>query len=184
MKKLCSLLRGPVKLRPVEKCDLEFIKNLLNDPDISSSVVNFGFPISSAAQRYWYKNIYPKENVYRYVIEAQGRPVGTVMFCNIDGENATGELGYKVAREHQGNGYAYNAICALTCFLFEEKGIECIICYHLENNAGSKKLMEKAHFLFEGVQRSAVYKNGKRNSLAYWSCPRFQYEKIRKELAT
>ena len=62
-----------VILRPVETRDMELLRGLLNDPDISSSVIDFGFPVSSAAQDEWFQKVFPYEDAYRFMIEAGGR---------------------------------------------------------------------------------------------------------------
>ena len=174
---------GPIKLRPVEERDLEFLRDMMNDPDIGHSVVSYGFPVSAKAQREWFEKTYPVENAYRFIIEAEGRPVGTILLGKLDKANKTGELGYKIAAAYQGKSYAYNAVCAVTRYLFEEIGIERITVNHLDGNMGSRRIMEKAGYVYEGVQRSAVYKNGQRHDLVLWSCSREHYETIRKEMA-
>lgn len=173
---------GPVTLRPIEQRDMKMLRDLLNDPDIVSSVVDYGFPVSAAAQEEWFAKVSPGENAYRFMVEADGETVGSILFSKVDQENKTGTLGYKIVREFQGHNYAYYAVCAITDFLFDKKGIECIIVNHLHTNAGSRRIMEKAGFLFEGTARSAVYKNGQRNDLVCWSCSREHYKKIRKDV--
>ena len=170
---------GPVTLRPIEYKDMDMLRELINDPEIASSVVGFGFPVSAVQQKVWFENIYPHENAERFMIEAEGKAVGSLVFDDIDRENRTGEVGYKIARPFQGHRYASYAVRAVMPYLFDEKGIECIIAYHLDTNDPSKRVLEKAGFIFEGVQRKAVYRNGIRMGLWYWSCSREHYQKIR-----
>lgn len=168
---------GPVTLRPVEERDLPFLQVLLNDPDIASSVVDYGLPVSSLQQREWFEKKYPLESAWRFMIDAEGATVGSIVFGKIARENCTGELGFKIARAYQGKSYAHHAICAMLSFLFSEKDMECVVTYHLASNLSSRRVIEKAGFRYEGVARSAVYRNGRRQDLVYWSCSKEYYKK-------
>ena len=170
---------GPVTLRPIEYRDMDILRDMINDPDIASSVVGFGFPVSAAQQKSWFENVYPHESAERFIIEAGGKAVGSLVFDCIDPENRSGEVGYKIAPLYQGKKYASYAVQAVMPYLFDEKGIECIVAYHLDANNPSKRVLEKAGFIFEGAARKAVYRNGVRMGLWYWSCSRDRYQKIR-----
>ena len=170
---------GPVTLRPIEYKDMDMLRDMINDPDISSSVVGFGFPVSAAQQKSWFENIYPHENVERFMIEAEGIAVGSLVVDNIDPENRTCELGYKIASLYQGRHYASCAVRAIMQYQFDEKEMACISADHLDTNNPSKRVLEKAGFIFEGVQRQAVYHNGIRMGLWYWSCTRDHYQRIK-----
>ena len=168
---------GPVTLRKIEEKDLEFMRDLLNDPEISFSVVDYGFPISTVQQKKWFKTVYPHESAYRFIIEAGGESAGVIVFTHVDSVHETGMMGYKLARNYQGHNYSYYAICALTRWLFDEQDIECVVIFHLHTNPASRKVVGKAGFIFEGVQRRAIYKNGMRQDLVRWSCNRDHYKK-------
>ena len=166
---ICS---GPVTLRPIEYRDMELLRGLLNDPEIALSVVGFGFPVSSEQQREWFEQVSPKETALRFMAEAGGCTVGTVVFSKIDTDNMTGDLGYKILREYQGRHYAYHAVCAALEYLFREKKFECITACHLHSNLASGRVLERAGFVLEGVLRQAVYRNGSRMDLWHWSITR------------
>ncbi len=166
---------GAVTLRRIEHRDMEFLRNLINDPQIALSVVDFGFPVSSRQQNEWFETVHPHENAERFIIENGGQAVGSLVVAKIDSDNGTGEVGYKVLPEHQGHGYAADAVRAVLAYLFLEKGLECISAYHLGGNIASQRVLEKAGFQYEGVLRQAVYRNGSRIDLISWSVNRSDY---------
>jgi len=163
---------GAVTLRRIEYNDMELLRNLINDPQIALSVVDFGFPVSSQQQKEWFENILPHENAERFIMEAEGHSVGSLVVARIDLDNKTAEVGYKVLRQYQGHGYAADAVRAVVSYLFLDKGFECISAYHLDSNFASRRVLEKAGFIFEGVLRKAVYRNGSRIDLVSWSISR------------
>lgn len=172
---------GPIKLRPIEKRDAAMLIEFLNDPSIATMVVDYGFPVSSVAQEEWFQTKFPGELACRFMIEAEDKTVGTIIFSQIDCENKTGEVGYKIAKAFQGKNYAACALYAMQCYLFDVKGIECIVAYHFQNNIGSRRVLEKTGFSYEGTRRKCVYRNGQRLDLLYWSCERKRFESIRKD---
>ncbi len=166
---------GAVTLRRIESRDMELLRDLINDPQIALSVVDFGFPVSAWQQREWFETVFPNEHTARFIIESGGQSVGSLVVAKIDPDNMTGEVGYKVLREHQGHGYAADAVRALLSHLFLDKGFECVNAYHLAGNIASRKILEKAGFIREGVLRKAVYRNGARADLVSWSVSRALY---------
>ena len=166
---------GAVTLRRIEYRDIEFLRNLMNDPQIALSVVDFGFPVSSRQQNEWFETVLPHENAERFIIESGEHAVGSLVAAKIDAENGTGEVGYKVLPEHQGHGYAADAVRAVLAYLFLEKGLQCVCAYHLDGNKASMRVLEKAGFVFEGILRKAVYRNGSRIDLVSWSVNRSNY---------
>ena len=173
---------GPVTLRPIEKRDMEILRGLLNDPDIARWLIDYAFPVSSDSQDEWFQSRLSKENAFRFMIEAEGKTVGTIVFSRIDPVNKTGEVGYKIARDDQGKNYATCALRAMQQFLFEEKGIECIVAYHFLSNISSRRVLEKAGFSYAGTRRGYIFKNGARQDVVYWVCCRKQYDQLRKDM--
>lgn len=172
---------GPVTLRYIEEKDLELLRDLLNDPAIAVSVVDFAFPVSLGRQKEWFEKVYPFEHAERFIIEAEGASVGSLIFTKVDPDNMTGEIGYKIAVPYQGRGYASCAVFAALPYLFFEKGFECITVRHLDSNRPSARILEKAGFKREGTWRKAVFRNGRRMDLALWSLTRDQYLQAKKD---
>jgi len=59
------------------------------------------------------------------------------------------ELGYAVAAEHWGRGFATEASIAIVERAFDAIGLDDLVCFTQPTNAGSRRVMEKAGFVFE-----------------------------------
>ena len=80
--------------------------------------------------------------------------IGFVNDC--EAEDTTIELGYVIAPEHQGKGFATEAVKACMTELFR-MGYEHIKAGYFEENIASRRVMEKCNMKFEGILKSAVY---------------------------
>ena len=53
-----------VFLRAIEKEDLEFLREMINDPEMEKNVGGWSFPISKYEQEKWYENqIFNNNNI-------------------------------------------------------------------------------------------------------------------------
>jgi ribosomal-protein-alanine N-acetyltransferase len=62
------------------------------------------------------------------------------------------EVHYALARAHHGRGIATEATKASLRFGFEVVGLERIVAYAMQDNAGSIKVLEKAGMAYEAIQ--------------------------------
>lgn len=72
-----------------------------------------------------------------------------------------GEVGYFVAREHWGKGFAPQAVGLIEAIGFNELGLERIELVTLKHNQASIRVAEKCGYLKEGVQRHKQFQNGR-----------------------
>ena len=94
-------------------------------------------------------------------IVVDGTAVGSIgVFLGGDIYKKTAELGYWLAEEYWGKGImtaAAKRICAEAFIKFD------IVRIHAEpfyDNAGSRKVLENAGFVLEGIMKNGVYKRG------------------------
>ncbi|GAA0897920.1 MULTISPECIES: GNAT family N-acetyltransferase [Streptomyces violaceusniger group] len=79
-----------------------------------------------------------------------------------------GKLGYAIAAEEWGRGYATDAARTLTTYAFTELGLHRISAAIGPENAASIAMVEQLGFTREGVLRDHVYTNGAwRDSVLY-----------------
>ncbi|GAA0859632.1 GNAT family protein [Aliiglaciecola litoralis] len=89
--------------------------------------------------------------------------IGTCGFTNWNEFDHSAVIGYELANNHWGNGYALEAVKSIINFIFDEKfhfyvhRIEALI---LPSNAPSEALVKKLGFTFEGALRGKCYWNG------------------------
>ena len=89
----------------------------------------------------------PPANVLRFVIVDDGAIAGIVNLSNIvRGAFDSANLGYFVAREHNGRGLATEAVAAVVEHAFEHAGLHRVEAGTLVDNLGSQRVLEKNGF--------------------------------------
>ena len=68
-------------------------------------------------------------------------------------ELGIGEIAYLLGERYQGKGYAQEAVQAVIDFMFQKEGLYLIEAKYNEKNIASGKLLERLHFVKEGVLR-------------------------------
>ncbi len=94
-------------------------------------------------------------------IEIDGMAAGSVgLFRGKDIYRRCAELGYWLAEEYWGRGVMTGAVRQLCAEGFAKWDIERIYAEPFADNAGSRRVLEKAGFTLEGTMRRGAYKNG------------------------
>lgn len=91
-----------------------------------------------------------------------GEAAGSIgVFLKDDIYCKSAEIGYWLAEKYWGRGIVTEAVKQLCGFAFEHYDIVRIYAEPFEYNLGSRRALEKAGFLLEGVKKKSIYKNGK-----------------------
>ena len=102
------------------------------------------------------------DGMYSFAVTENDVCIGSVSVTR--GENIhrlTGELGYYIARERWGRGYATRAVREICRYVFENTDIVRIYAEPFADNAASCRVLEKAGFTLEGTLRSNAIKSGR-----------------------
>jgi RimJ/RimL family protein N-acetyltransferase len=83
---------------------------------------------------------------------ASGALLGDCVFCVLAEEPHQAEIGYTLARQHQGAGYASEAVRALLGYLFGTLGLHRVRAICDERNRASQRLLERL-----GMRREAHF---------------------------
>lgn len=94
--------------------------------------------------------------------EDDPQPVGAVTLMRIDGTHGTAELGYWIAPDNWGAGYATAAARAVLEYAFAERRLERVEANALATNEASRAVIEKLGFVEEGRERAAFHVDGER----------------------
>jgi RimJ/RimL family protein N-acetyltransferase len=88
---------------------------------------------------------------FQYAVERNDRPglIGDVGVCRND-EGRQAELGFTFAPEHQGRGYAREAVTRIVDFLLVEEGLHRLTAGADGRNVRSARLLERVGFRREG----------------------------------
>lgn len=113
-----------------------------------------------------------KENkALRYTIRTKdsGQIIGSCGYNVLDFENQKTELGYELAKEHWGKGYATEVIRELSRYAFAELGLHRIEAKVEPENKNSLKVLQKLDFTYEGTLRDAEKAKGRFVDLAMYA---------------
>lgn len=85
-----------------------------------------------------------------WMIESKdGTHIGDLCFKGITEEGST-EIGYGIEEDHQGCGYATEAVSALVDRAFRQPGVLCVTAETEESNAASQRVLKKNGFIPTG----------------------------------
>lgn len=175
-------LRGKkVVLRAVEREDIEMLRELTNSPEFETMIVGWSFPVSKKEQEEWFDRCKNCNDVIRYTITTElDGAVGMIGLKDIDWKNGVASgLGMRIAKkELRTKGLATDAWMTLMRYAFEELRLNRINGSALDYNKISLHVCEKVGFKIEGVQRQAVYKNGRYVDLIIMGCLKNDYEEL------
>lgn len=86
--------------------------------------------------------------------------IGTCGFHNISKPHNRSEIGYEIANDHWGQGFATEALRAIIPFGFQELNMHRIAAIIFLENTASEKLVERLGFKKEGILRDYMFQNG------------------------
>jgi len=98
-----------------------------------------------------------------------GRLVAVLWTSRTDWTARATEVSYLVAPGARGFGVASEAVDAIVIALLLEHGFERVELRIAPGNTASRRVAEKAGFVYEGLQRNAGYVHGGRVDLQMWS---------------
>ena len=143
----------------------EDIAKYANNKNIADNLRDtFPYPYTLDDAKYYVNHCMRKEGegqVCRAIV-VNGEAVGSVgVFFRDDVYCKTGEVGYWLAELFWGKGIMSSAISQICEVVFGEYDIIRIFAEPFANNIGSRKALEKAGFMLEGIMRNSVFKNDK-----------------------
>jgi len=156
------LLEGKtVNLRVMEREDVDFRVECINDPNFLGEYDNFPKQMSKSD---WLKRFDSQEpsqiNFKVFIIQKKdGTKIGTVVHFNNQPSNLL-EIGYAVVPSERGKGYGTEAIQLMVDYLFLSQDIIRIQASTDVRNMASQKVLEKNGFKKEGVLRKSYYARG------------------------
>lgn len=164
-----------VLLRAIDEGDAEVLMDLINDPEVESSVCGWSYPVSLSAQKRWINNL-TNDTIVRYAIEVSGKMVGVAIISSIDMKNRTANMNIKLLKFARGNGYAMRAMRLIVSYCFDELNMHCLTANVIERNVGSRKLWEKMGFCQDGILRERIYKNGSYHNIIAFSLLKDEFD--------
>lgn len=174
---------GIVTLRAIERKDMEFLQQMINDPYVESLTVGSCFPVSLDRQERWFDS-YDQQKELRCMIELDsGDTIGCIMLTDIDWKNRTAVLGQKTLapKEKRKENDMWDAMMGFLNYAFNELNLNCIHGIVLEYNMLSRKLARRCGLKEEGILRERIFKNGKYHNLIANSIIKKDFDEVYKQ---
>lgn len=168
-----------VVLRAFELRDMELLREMMNDPSIEQMVVGWAWPISEFSQEQWFRQLSNNGKDFRFIIEYEGKAVGSTSLTDVDWKNRKAYTGIKLhSSSPKQKGIGTDAVMALQRYAFDQLQLQRLEGSWLDYNKPSENLYLKCGWVIEGIQRQAIYKDGKYHDLKVVGLLREDYEKM------
>lgn len=152
---------GVAVLRPWRLDDLDSLVAAANDVSVSRSLRDrFPYPYTGDDGRAWLTRAVD-ESDRAWALDIDGSAVGGVsLHPGVDVHRHSAELGYWLGQRHWGRGIMTAVVRTFAPRAMDAFRLHRLYATVYENNPASARVLEKAGFAREGVQKSAVVKRG------------------------
>jgi diamine N-acetyltransferase len=175
-----------VRLRSVERSDLEKFVLWINDPDVTQGLTLF-LPMSSVDEEKWFDKVLqrPQEEKPLAIDMKDGtdwRLIGNSGFFGFDWIARSAEIGIMIGEKTiWDQGYGTEVMKLLLRHGFETLNLNRVCLRVYAENKRAIRTYEKAGFVHEGRMRQAVYKHGTFSDVLYMSVLREEWNNMKKE---
>lgn len=152
-------------LRPLTPKDAPNLARLAGRREIADTTISIPHPYSEQQARQWLAGnveLCAKGKVVVFGVQLKGdaKLVGSAGLRDIKAEHAQAELGFWIAIECWGKGYATEAARAVLAFGFEQLGLNRIYAHYMVRNPASGRVLAKLGMQRKGLLRQRVRKWG------------------------
>jgi len=157
------MINGPrIKLRAIEREDLEAIRSWYNNPEISRGLGDTTYPTATHEQEKWLDRIQSQHDTKRFAIEdEQENLIGITGFWNIHVRDRRAEHAVIIgANPTAAKGYGQETINTCASYAFQEMNLHRLDATILATNLPSIKAYEACGFVREGTIRKHAFRGG------------------------
>lgn len=150
-------------LREIERADIARINAWRNDPEVISGLfAGFRYITEEVDQAWFDAYLRSRDSNIRLAILNGGRHIGNVQLTGIHPVNRSAEFSIFIGdKDQRGQGAGNWATRRMILHGFTELNLNRIFLTVLEDNRPAIRVYEKAGFRTEGLQRQAVFKDGR-----------------------
>ncbi len=152
-------------IRPWQLSDAPDLALAINDPAIQNNLrdgIPYPYTKEDALNFLNAALSAPRDSQYTWAIQnEEGRAVGSIgIFRKENIHSRTGELGYFLAKPYWGKGMATAAVKEACDFVFSSTDLLRVFAEPFAQNTASRRVLEKAGFVQEGILRQNAVKDG------------------------
>lgn len=96
---------------------------------------------------------YQKPNVYNWLMEYSGVPIGSISVVRFSEQSEYAELGYCMGYDYWNKGFMSEAAGAVINYLFSEVGVNRVGISHAIKNPASGRVAQRCGLTYEGTKR-------------------------------
>ncbi len=153
-----------MQLREWRAADAEAVARYAANPRIAAWLRDaFPQPYTRADAEWYIRDCIEREGKTQHcrAITQDGKAIGSIgVFFQTDIAARSAELGYWLGEPYWGKGIMTAAVQELCALVFSSTDIVRIYAEPFADNVASRRVLEKAGFVLEGILRKSVCKNG------------------------
>lgn len=157
-----TLVTARLLLRPYVAADAPDVQRLAGDRMVADTTLNIPHPYPDGAAEAFIASCAEAfaagTGATFAVTDAASRALVGAVGLVVVPRFRHAEMGYWIARECWGRGYATEAAAALLRYAMEDLGLHRVYARHLRRNPSSGRVMQKLGMTWEGRQREHVLK--------------------------
>ena len=146
-----------VRLVPLTEEDVDWLWRTVNRREIWIWMGRYGVLSLEDERQFVQRALSDKDRPHLLILNEKGERVGVVGVNEYDRYNGRAEVGYWISPEHQGKGYATEALELFLDLLFRELNYRKVYAPTFASNEASWRVLEKTGFKREGRLRKHSY---------------------------
>jgi len=149
-----------MKLRLVDEQDLDFVRELRQDPEVVKYLGSF-ILLNQEKQIQWFKSLINDKSKMYLILEDDNEKFGYVRITKIDYIHRSVCVGGDIHKDCRGKGLSSKMFELIFDLCFNKMNMNRVWLFVLETNERAIHIYKKNGFVEEGRQRKAIYKDGK-----------------------
>lgn len=169
------LEKDEVVLRPIEKKDSEFLRELVQHPDVRNTIGKAPRPVNRNQEEDFIEAARSDEDTVKFLIEYRGEKAGEISLGGLEKDFRKSAFGISIHPEYHGEGVGTTAVQLLVKYAFETLNRHKLRGGYVEGNKASRRIQEKAGLQEEGRERHYKYVDGEWKDVIWMSILEDEY---------
>jgi RimJ/RimL family protein N-acetyltransferase len=169
------LEKHQVVLRPIEKDDAEFLRDLVVHPKVRNTIGRPPKPANLKEQKEFIESVSEDDGKESFLIEYQGNKAGEISIGGLDKPYRKAEFGISIHPDYHGQGIGSTSVELILKYAFETLNCHKVRGGYIEGNKPSKRIQEKAGMQQEGRERHYKYVDGEWKDVIWMSILEDEY---------
>jgi RimJ/RimL family protein N-acetyltransferase len=153
-----TLETARLRLRAYRDDDVAELLPLIGTREVAATTLRIAHPYAEQDARAFFALAQESDKIWLAItLRSDGRMIGGIGL-RVDQQQSHAELGYWLAVEYWGQGYATEASREMLRYGFEDLDMHRIFASHFKHNPASGRILKKLGMRYEGCQREHLRK--------------------------